>query len=118
MECTICCGCVSVQGVLDSCAHRFCLDCILKWAAIENSCPLCKQRFRRVTPKWKRKCLTEIGGIRKKAYRIEPRSQEVRAHTAMEYTAGEYRLRVVIPRSTGQSFMSVLEVFSELYREM
>ncbi len=27
------------------CSHRFCIDCIAKWATIENTCPCCKVRF-------------------------------------------------------------------------
>lgn len=38
-------------GELDACRHRFCFPCISKWAAIENSCPFCKQRFARLRRK-------------------------------------------------------------------
>ena len=33
---------------LDSCHHRFHCGCILQWAKIANTCPLCKRRFSRV----------------------------------------------------------------------
>ena len=30
------------KAVIDSCKHYFCVECIQKWAAIENTCPYCK----------------------------------------------------------------------------
>jgi hypothetical protein len=33
---------------LDGCTHRFCFDCIDKWAMTENKCPCCKARFRTI----------------------------------------------------------------------
>jgi hypothetical protein len=32
-------------GEISCCNHRFCYECIAKWATIENSCPCCKGRF-------------------------------------------------------------------------
>jgi Ring finger domain len=32
-------------GEINNCNHRFCIDCISKWATIENRCPCCKVRF-------------------------------------------------------------------------
>ena len=29
----------------EPCAHTFCLPCLQRWAAISNTCPLCKQKF-------------------------------------------------------------------------
>lgn len=48
-----CCICMSDVEPLDlahinGCEHRFCFVCIEKWAARENSCPLCKQRFTKI----------------------------------------------------------------------
>lgn len=34
---------------IDGCSHRFCFGCITKWSDRENSCPLCKSRFAKVT---------------------------------------------------------------------
>ncbi|CAM9955082.1 unnamed protein product, partial [Heterosigma akashiwo] len=31
------------------CNHAFCFSCIHKWSQTENSCPLCKKRFRFIT---------------------------------------------------------------------
>lgn len=33
---------------IDGCIHRFCFDCIDKWARTENKCPCCKARFRTI----------------------------------------------------------------------
>jgi Ring finger domain len=32
------------RAVID-CKHYFCMNCIRKWADIENTCPYCKQKF-------------------------------------------------------------------------
>lgn len=96
--CCICSAAISVQGQLDSCKHVFCLDCILKWADIENSCPLCKQRFSQVTPRWHRKCLALRKPRHQVHFKVERRSQETAAHMELLYREGEdYALRVVIP---------------------
>lgn len=34
---------------LDGCSHLFCFSCIEKWSERENTCPLCKCRFSRIT---------------------------------------------------------------------
>lgn len=39
-------------GEINSCTgHRFCFNCISKWAAIESKCPMCKERFTKITRK-------------------------------------------------------------------
>ncbi len=50
-ECTICMEeeC-EVWGRLDCCAHDFCLGCITAWSKRQNTCPLCKEIFRSLTP--------------------------------------------------------------------
>jgi len=51
MECSICYEKVEEQGLLDSCKHEFCLECISKWAKTSNACPICKQRYSLITSK-------------------------------------------------------------------
>lgn len=46
LECGVCFETVTLRGVLDSCDHAFCFDCITEWAKIENTCPHCKARFK------------------------------------------------------------------------
>jgi hypothetical protein len=36
-------------GELNGCSHTFCYSCILEWSKVTNSCPLCKQKFTRLT---------------------------------------------------------------------
>jgi len=48
-DCAICLDKISVRGVLDSCQHDFCYDCIYKWSASSNTCPLCKNRFNSIS---------------------------------------------------------------------
>lgn len=35
-------------ATISGCSHKFCFDCIDKWAETENKCPCCKQRFRTI----------------------------------------------------------------------
>ena len=48
VDCFICLQISSSVAFLNCCSHSFCVDCILKWAAIQNTCPLCKIRFKEV----------------------------------------------------------------------
>lgn len=34
---------------LENCIHIFCYDCIKDWAAVTNTCPLCKATFSTMT---------------------------------------------------------------------
>ena len=47
-RCSICLCDVADAAVLDSCAHPFCVDCILAWAERDSRCPLCKARIKSV----------------------------------------------------------------------
>lgn len=50
-QCPICLDCPSSGSEVASisgCTHRFCFDCIGRWADTENKCPLCKERFRTI----------------------------------------------------------------------
>lgn len=44
-ECIICQDTISV-GVLTSCGHKYCKDCINMWWQKHRTCPLCKQKLR------------------------------------------------------------------------
>jgi len=35
-------------ATIAGCSHKFCFDCIDKWAETENKCPCCKSRFNRI----------------------------------------------------------------------
>lgn len=48
-----CCICMCEPEPVDlaainGCQHKFCFDCIEKWADRENTCPLCKVRFSKI----------------------------------------------------------------------
>lgn len=47
--CGICFEEVKERGVLDSCRHAFCFDCIHRWSKVANSCPMCKAAFYTIT---------------------------------------------------------------------
>jgi len=114
-ECGVCRGPIAVRGELNSCLHPFCLDCILKWAEIENSCPICKRRFRVVTTKWARKCLRE-GRLKtaRKHYEIEEKDQA--RPTAMVYETGQYTIRVMFPPGGESQFAGLLQYLETLIR--
>ena len=48
--CAVCLAIPEQRGRLDSCCHLFCVPCIVRWASIETKCPLCKERFTKMTP--------------------------------------------------------------------
>ncbi|OMJ69995.1 hypothetical protein SteCoe_32124 [Stentor coeruleus] len=47
--CGICFDEIEFQGKINSCSHLFCFKCIKKWSDNENSCPICKSRFEKIT---------------------------------------------------------------------
>jgi len=44
-KCPICLQDFEIPCLLDKCFHQFCIFCILQWAEITASCPLCKSSF-------------------------------------------------------------------------
>lgn len=55
-----CCICMGEPehnelAMINSCEHRFCFDCIAKWGERENTCPLCKFRFTKISRVYKAK---------------------------------------------------------------
>lgn len=40
--------CMSEVASINGCTHRFCFDCVDKWAETENTCPCCKARFQTI----------------------------------------------------------------------
>ena len=43
--CPICLEVPNIRGIMSSCDHTCCFDCILKWSSQTNKCPVCKRRF-------------------------------------------------------------------------
>jgi hypothetical protein len=39
---------VKSKAALNSCVHEFCLDCIVPWSKLSNTCPLCKIEFTQI----------------------------------------------------------------------
>ena len=48
-NCSICLSKNKIFAEIDSCVHKFCFRCVKKWSKIENSCPICKERFNKIT---------------------------------------------------------------------
>ncbi|CAD8098890.1 unnamed protein product [Paramecium primaurelia] len=74
-QCGICYNAIENQGILDSCSHSFCSDCIKKWSNIENTCPLCKQKFTQIESKWKRVYFEIYSGSLQKSQDIKTKMQ-------------------------------------------
>ena len=57
-DCSICADSLNIPSMLSGCSHEFCLECIKRWAEVENKCPLCKVHFHSIsyTTKRGRKC--------------------------------------------------------------
>ena len=52
--CCICFDVPTIRGKINSCDHKYCYDCIKRWADETNTCPQCKKRFtklERIPPK-------------------------------------------------------------------
>lgn len=48
-SCVICMSAIKNKANIDGCTHEFCRKCIVKWAETENSCPMCRMKFNKVT---------------------------------------------------------------------
>lgn len=116
VDCSICHSTITIQGVINCCTHAFCLDCVLKWSEIENTCPICKRRFSTVTTRWTRKCLREGSSGAPKQYAIREKTQN--AHTSMVYEAGQYTIRVFFPAGGEMQIAGLFRYFEILLRGM
>ncbi|CAD8090749.1 unnamed protein product [Paramecium sonneborni] len=74
-QCGICYNAIENQGILDSCNHPFCSDCIKKWSNIENTCPLCKKKFTQIESKWNRVYFQIYTGSLQKSQDIKAKMQ-------------------------------------------
>ena len=51
-QCTICTEeLIEKKAEIEPCRHVFCMECITKWAEIENTCPNCKREFNKIVEK-------------------------------------------------------------------
>ncbi|KAM3140238.1 hypothetical protein pb186bvf_007594 [Paramecium bursaria] len=47
-QCDICYDIITKKGILDSCNHYFCFECIMNWSKSNITCPKCRQQFSKV----------------------------------------------------------------------
>jgi hypothetical protein len=72
------------QGELDCCAHMFCFSCAKRWSESENTCPLCKQRFKSIV----RIDLSQPAQVRRaEKIRVAQRNQSGRNNVATSRSA-------------------------------
>eukprot|EP00522_Entomoneis_paludosa_P001966 CAMPEP_0172472986 /NCGR_PEP_ID=MMETSP1065-20121228/68628_1 /TAXON_ID=265537 /ORGANISM="Amphiprora paludosa, Strain CCMP125" /LENGTH=411 /DNA_ID=CAMNT_0013231155 /DNA_START=606 /DNA_END=1841 /DNA_ORIENTATION=- len=85
-----CCICMSEPNrqdlsVIDGCDHRFCFDCIAKWADRENTCPLCKVRFSNISRVHKSKTRRgDKGSLNTKHVRSKDQRSDLVSGAALE----------------------------------
>ncbi len=72
---------------ISGCSHKFCFECIEKWAERENSCPLCKVRFTKIDRVNKKKKKGQ-----KNSKRVKQRDQrtDIGPGAALEGLLGEH----------------------------
>lgn len=78
--CAICYNQIELQGCVDSCGHLFCFSCIHKWSEVmpkqtENTCPICKARFFKITKVQKRKHYRTPLSKQKKVHHVHQKNQ-------------------------------------------
>eukprot|EP00542_Grammatophora_oceanica_P019560 CAMPEP_0194039676 /NCGR_PEP_ID=MMETSP0009_2-20130614/11784_1 /TAXON_ID=210454 /ORGANISM="Grammatophora oceanica, Strain CCMP 410" /LENGTH=280 /DNA_ID=CAMNT_0038682589 /DNA_START=54 /DNA_END=896 /DNA_ORIENTATION=+ len=109
--CAICLGELDDSDAvasIDSCSHRFCYDCIGNWADRENTCPLCKTRFTKITK------LSRDGGDG--GVDVEETQRDVEARDQNELAPGEeLRLGEAMASLIGTMFARVEGVNGNMY---
>ncbi|OMJ94937.1 hypothetical protein SteCoe_1797 [Stentor coeruleus] len=73
--CGICLSEIGIQGVINSCCHEFCFNCISKWSDIENKCPVCKATFLKITSEFQRKQYRSVK-MKKKVNYVNHKTQK------------------------------------------
>jgi hypothetical protein len=48
VKCPICLESVKENSKLDICQHQFCKECIDHWSNLSNTCPVCKEEFKKI----------------------------------------------------------------------
>jgi hypothetical protein len=66
LDCCICLGEVENRGRI-ACDHAFCFPCIVKWSKVENTCPICKRSFKKISEEATPKKGEEKRGVKRKA---------------------------------------------------
>ncbi|CAD8070924.1 unnamed protein product [Paramecium sonneborni] len=52
-ECSICYGEIIDKGIIQTCQHTYCFDCIEIWAKQNKTCPQCRVQFSQILRLWK-----------------------------------------------------------------
>jgi len=95
VQCGICLEPPTVRGVLDSCAHPFCFECINQWSKTSNTCPFCKQRFKQISktdPRTKKLKKVRVKHADQRPTYDEPSWFEVDSEDDEEYDSRFYPL--------------------------
>mmetsp|Transcript_6720 Transcript_6720/g.6942 ORF Transcript_6720/g.6942 Transcript_6720/m.6942 type:complete len:460 (+) Transcript_6720:89-1468(+) len=92
-ECSICLEKMKEKGEIDSCKHKFCVKCIVKWSKVTNLCPICKKKFNSVTtipvPKATGTSAPKRGTKRKQSSQSEPKAKIVKVKDRSQSVAYE-----------------------------
>ncbi|CAD8090511.1 unnamed protein product [Paramecium sonneborni] len=52
-DCSICYGQIVDKGIIQTCQHTYCFDCIDIWAKQNKTCPQCRVQFSQILKVWK-----------------------------------------------------------------
>ncbi|CAD8109471.1 unnamed protein product [Paramecium sonneborni] len=76
LECIICYSPILDQGIIESCQHKFCFQCINIWAKQSLSCPQCRAGFTKINRIWKKESIEK-----QKTYTfIDPKKTDEMSH--------------------------------------
>lgn len=71
-KCPICLEKIKDCSKLDVCLHQFCQECIDQWSNLSNTCPVCKEEFKKITYLHKDKTIEK----KVKARKFTPEEEE------------------------------------------
>ncbi|CAD8093743.1 unnamed protein product [Paramecium primaurelia] len=52
-NCSICYGEIIDKGIIQTCKHTYCFQCIEIWAKEKQTCPQCRVKFNKIQRVWK-----------------------------------------------------------------
>ena len=88
-QCIICLSVPTERGLLDTCEHLYCFNCIEKWIAVDSKCPACKREIKKITEvDWTAKGKSKKRKHAGKEIHVQKKRQAVHYQQAGEGAAG------------------------------
>jgi hypothetical protein len=84
--CMICIDNLTLPSQVTGCGHFFCKDCIDKWTAVSNSCPLCKKDYKKIIYYNQNKTkIIKQRNVKKKHFKVEEENEDSYIENTLEY---------------------------------